>query len=622
MLIQQISKKNLLLLFLLVIGLSVFFACRKMDRSPNNKQSKDVTARFFSEHPSTYPHVKALADLMKKENEQTHFVNKIAQSVGFPYWNKALSYSPGSGSNARTGTDDSLNFYFIPFVRDTQNIVNACLIIKTRGSDTSYKWLCDWQYKDTAYTGVTRRATSAFLMQIDKEVFGQQRKYHVTDTALFDSRTSAVTVNGTSVLGASADNRSAVVEICITYQAPVNGWLSGCEPGSPCNPYQEVTQCTSITLADNPGGSNDINNGLGWVNTAPSGGGSTAGWTQPPANPCALLSTGGREPELPPGCTEPYGPGWVPVEDNDRDENGYLYTRIAQLQDSLAANPFALLPCDSLNITPFETYGYMYQRVAQFQPSQYILDRIDSIADVAYDPLLDGFGLQSLEFAYASVVNCDFFSVRITQLPSGFTARSLAEYFRTNINDFISPSVDVEFFPYCDINFCDTIRFYAPYENSLGALIHIEIPWNDGSVIESDYYSSFTSGNEKHRFKFSTMSTPQDLDHPVAGNREFGVYSDPSRPGEFVFYTMAVDRTSNIVNAIANSDFFGNNVFNGSDALWNDMQQNMINFVSSHGGQAQYYNPTTIIARPKYNDVEDFLRGIITYDQLKQRLGC
>ncbi len=311
-------KINKFLLFCIILaGLAVYVSCRKLDREQNPSVSKDVTSRFFTDHPPNDSDVQALADLLKMKNEQTNFVSKIVNAVGYPRWNNTLSYSPSSGSNARTGTDDSLNFYFIPFVRDTQDVVNACLIIKTRGTDTSYKWLCDWQYKDTAYTGVTRRATAAFLMQIDKEVFGQQRKYHVTDTALFDSRTSAVSVNGTSVLGASAENRSAVVEICVTYQAPVNGWLSGCEPGSPCNPYQNVTQCTSITLADNLGGSNDINNGLGWVNTTPTGGGSTAGWTQPPPNSCALLGSGGREPELPPGCTEPYGTGWIPFDNGD-----------------------------------------------------------------------------------------------------------------------------------------------------------------------------------------------------------------------------------------------------------------------------------------------------------------
>ncbi len=38
------------------------------------------------------------------------------------------------------------------------------------------------------------------------------------------------------------------------------------------------------------------------------------------------------------------------------------------------------------------------------------------------------------------------------------------------------------------------------------------------------------------------METPLNFEHPVSGNRRFGIYSDPDHPGEFVFYTMEVDR--------------------------------------------------------------------------------
>ncbi len=305
---------NRLFLFgLILTGLIVHVSCRKMDRLSNQQTPQDLTTKFFNDHPSSDLQVQALADMIKRENEQSSFVSKVVQAVGYPRWNKALSYSP-KGSSSRTGTNNNLNFYFIPFVRDSQQVVNTCLIIKTLGTDTSYKWLCDWNYKDSVYNGLTRRGTAVLMMRIDQEVFGQGRKYLVTDTNLIDSRTSPVTISGAAILGTSADNRSATVEVCYTYQAPVNGWNTGCPPGDEnCTPYQTVTLCTTYTLQDNIGGSNDINNGTGWVNTSSGGGGgSTAGWTQPPSNPCVLFSSGGREPELPPGCTEPYAPGWVP----------------------------------------------------------------------------------------------------------------------------------------------------------------------------------------------------------------------------------------------------------------------------------------------------------------------
>ncbi len=351
--------KRLSLFGLILAGLVMYVSCRKMDRLENQRPEQDVTTRFFTDHPPIDPNVQVLADLIRSKNEQSHFVNKIVQTVGYPRWNSVMSYSSAdghSGNTSRTGTNDSLDLYFIPFVRDTQQIVNACLIIKARGRDTSYKWLCDWQYKDSAYTGLSRRNTAALLMLIDAEVFGQQRKYLVSDTTLFDSRTSPARINGTSILNTSAQGRSAVVEICVTYQAPVNGWLSGCEPGSPCNPYQDVTICTSTTLDDNLGGGNNINNGSGWTAPQGGGGGSTAGWTQPPANPCALFSTGGREPELPPGCTEAYGSGWVSVEESGPPPSEPTDSLLARY--SRAIKDTAIYIYDNLSQPPNKEYAF------------------------------------------------------------------------------------------------------------------------------------------------------------------------------------------------------------------------------------------------------------------------
>lgn len=42
--------------------------------------------------------------------------------------------------------------------------------------------------------------------------------------------------------------------------------------------------------------------------------------------------------------------------------------------------------------------------------------------------------------------------------------------------------------------------------------------------------------------QFLPLETVIDFEYPVAGNRCWGIFSDPDHPGEFVFYTMRVDR--------------------------------------------------------------------------------
>jgi hypothetical protein len=65
---------------------------------------------------------------------------------------------------------------------------------------------------------------------------------------------------------------------------------------------------------------------------------------------------------------------------------------------------------------------------------------------------------------------------------------------------------------------------------------------NDGTVMETEYYRSSTLA--KTRFTYSTVYAYQDLEHPVSGNREIGIFANPGGTG-YTFHTMGVDRTTN-----------------------------------------------------------------------------
>lgn len=208
------------------------------------------------------------------------------------------------------------------------------------------------------------------------------------------------------------------------------------------------------------------------------------------------------------------------------DPNGYLYSRITELKQILQNFPEVLEPCDSLNIMPMETYGPMWKNVAQFTPSPYVKNRIDSIRNVLPGWIVDDYNIQSLSDAFGAIVNCDYFPVRITQMPPGMTPEYLLEYFRTHINSFIDPDLGVSFGPYYQGTiFDDSPKYYAPYEASVGSLWHLVlggIPTTDGSVVGSGYTRINQSGYQSHYFTISTLETITDFEHPLAGNRRWG----------------------------------------------------------------------------------------------------
>ena len=111
----------------------------------------------------------------------------------------------------------------------------------------------------------------------------------------------------------------------------------------------------------------------------------------------------------------------------------------------------------------------------------------------------------------------------------------------------------------------------------------------------------------------------------VAGNRRFGIYSDPDHSGEYVFYTMGVDRAwdgtfnlGNIIFKLATKQ----SGFDKADELWSSLQSKMIQFIEHNGGSATHYSKQKIIARPKWVQVERYLKCEINFTTLKSMLGC
>ncbi|HUC80607.1 MAG TPA: hypothetical protein VMR70_06800, partial [Flavisolibacter sp.] len=175
---------------LMITGLLVYISCRKADTQSHEKvKTETIEDKFFNSHRTTDPTEKALVDFLERQNNKLHFVEKTVKQIGYPRWDKALAVKNNSANKrGRSSNQDSVNIFYIPFVRDSQNFVNASLIIKTQATDTSFTYLCDWQYQNKphgspAESGSAEKHALLFMV-LDNRMFGYT-EFNLTDTSLF-----------------------------------------------------------------------------------------------------------------------------------------------------------------------------------------------------------------------------------------------------------------------------------------------------------------------------------------------------------------------------------------------------------------------------------------------------
>lgn len=300
----------------MLTSLTIYAACRKTDQPNIDRPVESPVTRFFNSNTSSTPLVQAITKFVKDQNNQFNFVGKLVKQIGFPYWNKAITVSGSvAGKNGQRGTSDSIELTYIPFVRDSQNYVNATLAIATTTSDTVYQILCDWQYDDTATTNISKPEFALTMMNLDNAVFGN-RMYRMLDTTIFQNDVQFVKLNSYSANRPATSSRNSLVSyvysysICWSEWVPIDeGQVYGCAPGPDCPFYTEEVECLDITWTvggDGGGGGTGGTGGTGG-NGGTSGGGNGGGWT-PPTNEDSCGGLAART-ELMQGC----GTGWTPT---------------------------------------------------------------------------------------------------------------------------------------------------------------------------------------------------------------------------------------------------------------------------------------------------------------------
>ncbi|MBA2463246.1 MAG: hypothetical protein H0V45_16030 [Actinobacteria bacterium] len=164
------------------------------------------------------------------------------------------------------------------------------------------------------------------------------------------------------------------------------------------------------------------------------------------------------------------------------------------------------------------------------------------------------------------------------------TAEQLLEFVRRNINNFVDGSP----------NGCN----FQPYEPNIdtAAWSPVFLPTAfPGAVVSIDMFSSgvnLESGSvvlseiAADHWVFSTLWTPNDLGHPVSGNRQFGF--EPRSAGEFVFFTRGADRTTATLDSALEATVFG-----AAHQLWLSFQRRLAGFVNGNGGLATIESATS-----------------------------
>ena len=275
---------------------------------------------------------------------------------------------------------------------------------------------------------------------------------------------------------------------------------------------------------------------------------------------------------------------------------------IENLNNLLQYEPFKLIEIDCNQIVK-------WQSLAQHTPPQSIMNKVKNLQE-NHEALLGDWNIQYLESAGGTIVNMDYFAVNITTLPNNpstgqqFTSQQFLDYFRRNINNFVTGT---NFSPYCEISaICQQETNLWNSSNPLGAIIKLDISLNviiggntlgnDGVVISAE--------NTANYWRFMTMEAPYDSEHPVTGTRQFGIEQNAN--GSYNIYVRGVDRfTSGIQEIFA--DILFDDALSAADELWESFQEKTNQFINSNGGVSSINTPIT--NRPNWNKVKEILEG-------------
>jgi len=294
----------------------IYLSCRKYDSRPEAQVFSDNNSKFFNAHRSSDKLEETIVNYLVQQDAKVPFVERSINQVGYPMWNKKMVISKTKVNSK--GATEATTIAYIPFVRDAENFVNASIAVRFSPGDTSFWFLCDWQYSRRQFQGSGTMTDSSaekmalLFMALDQNTFGRNR-FDITDMRLFHGSSNyADTVNKTRWVKieplTNGARNTTMASICYTttvYTIGMNHHCVGCWP-NPCDMCTAVcvdwytTTTTEVHCFDE-----EINPPPPTGGGGSGGGGSGSGNTNPP--PCNGIPVAkGAD------VTDPCQPGWVP----------------------------------------------------------------------------------------------------------------------------------------------------------------------------------------------------------------------------------------------------------------------------------------------------------------------
>jgi hypothetical protein len=200
--------------------------------------------------------------------------------------------------------------------------------------------------------------------------------------------------------------------------------------------------------------------------------------------------------------------------------------------------------------------------------------------------------VQRMADAKADKVNIDHYKIEVLKFPSGMGEMDLFERVRIDLASFLDTSIAT----FSAFSSGDDSDWSASGTAELGILMLFKISVF-GPLHEQAAVVASKSSSKSWVFSPVTIGIAAPGEHPVSGNREFGIETGGSgRDVLATLYTRAVDRA---IDTFPDPDTV---VYPGGHDLWVSFQNLTKKFIVDKGGDARIVTPET--HKPGWTDPE------------------